>query len=485
MNIILGSWYVINSDLVFHTDIARDFLVIQEMVQTQKPTLIGPRAGGIPGMFHGPLWFYINLPAFILGQGNPIMVGWFWVLLSILSLIIIYHYGKMTFNKEVALLSTLLFSVFLINYTSRLFNSYGSVMLFPVFFYLFSKYIKKLNIKYLLSSLFVLGLIIQFQVGFGPTILVLTITYLIPFLLKRKKLNHLLSLAILIIPLSTFIVFELRHDFLQIRALINFFTSHGNSANLTFIQLIIDRLQGFLLNGLGIIPYNKLFVFPVTAMFVWLFLRIKNQNLKFKDEYHLYFYFYSGFWVLMLLFKGTIYGFFYWGFLPVTILVISSLIMLIDKKLFFLLFVYIYLFNFFFSIQSLSGVGTGWRTYYDSAKAIYRDANKNEFGYYVYSPDLYGYSQKYAISYTQQEFPNTQANSFTKKRLTYLTFESPPLDRPWLDGKWWKTNQVRVIKKPNKKFNYPNGVVVEKYLLNQKELEVFSDPNLIQDLIFR
>ena len=100
INILLSAWYVLNKDLVFHTDIARDFLVLEDIVRTHKPTLLGPRSGGIPGVFHGPLWFYVNLPIFILGQGNPVVVGWFWVFLSASSIFITYYFGKKIFNRK-------------------------------------------------------------------------------------------------------------------------------------------------------------------------------------------------------------------------------------------------------------------------------------------------------------------------------------------------------------------------------------------------
>src|SRR5688572_10815215 len=78
LNILLSSWYVLHNDLVFNSDIARDFLLFEEISQ-KKIVLIGPRASGIPGLFHGPLWLYVNYPAYIIGQGNPVVVGWWWV----------------------------------------------------------------------------------------------------------------------------------------------------------------------------------------------------------------------------------------------------------------------------------------------------------------------------------------------------------------------------------------------------------------------
>jgi hypothetical protein len=69
--IILASWFVINGDILFYSDIARDFLLMEDILYNKPIALIGPRSGAISGVFHGPLWFYLNLPAFILGKGNP------------------------------------------------------------------------------------------------------------------------------------------------------------------------------------------------------------------------------------------------------------------------------------------------------------------------------------------------------------------------------------------------------------------------------
>ena len=100
INFLSASWYLLKGDILFHVDIARDFLVLEEIVFLKKLTLIGARSGGIPGLFHGPLWFYLNLPAFLIGKGNPLFVGLFWIILFALSLIIIYNIAKKVFDKS-------------------------------------------------------------------------------------------------------------------------------------------------------------------------------------------------------------------------------------------------------------------------------------------------------------------------------------------------------------------------------------------------
>lgn len=483
--ILLSSWWVINGDIQFQTDIARDFLLIEDIVKTKKPTLIGPRSG-VPGIFHGPIWFYLNLPVFILVKGNPVGVGWFWVFLSILSIASIYYIGKKLFNEKTALFASLLLGVFSISYTNGLFNPFGAVILSPIFFYLFLKYLKTVRVFYLLLSLFTLGMIIQFQIAFGGPILILTIIYLLPFLIKKKKLHHLSALAVLLIPLSTYILFEIRHNFLQLNSIINYVTLKQTAGELGFQQVIAARIKGAFLDGFHMTPLiNSYFTLPITALFTWLLFKLKKNNFPYRNNYLLFFYFYFGFWTITLAYKGVVWNYYYLPFLPVMLLVLASTINFINKKLFFVFFLYIFLINLFFGIQAIKTAGSGWKFYQKLAKDIYKDANKQEFGYYVYTPDLFAYSEKYALNYTQQEFPETKSYPYQKKSLTYVIIAPPPKDKPWLDGEWWRNNQVKINSKENKVIKYSNGFIVEKYLLNKEELKIPSDPNLIQDLTFR
>src|SRR5579863_1660833 len=108
--IYLFSLHLFLGDLLFHTDIARDFLLIQDIAINHKLTLIGPRAGGIPGTFLGPAWLYLNVPAFLLGNGNPIVVGYFWLLLVLTGFGVVFYITKKIYNYEVAVLATMIFA---------------------------------------------------------------------------------------------------------------------------------------------------------------------------------------------------------------------------------------------------------------------------------------------------------------------------------------------------------------------------------------
>ena len=104
----------IHGDIFFHTDIARDFLLIKDVVINHKLTLIGPRTGGITGVFHGPLWLYLNSLPFVITHGNPSSMAWFWYLLMIGALYFIFITAKKIFNTNIALISVSFLSIFYI-----------------------------------------------------------------------------------------------------------------------------------------------------------------------------------------------------------------------------------------------------------------------------------------------------------------------------------------------------------------------------------
>ncbi|MEK7450632.1 MAG: hypothetical protein AAB662_01690, partial [Patescibacteria group bacterium] len=78
-NVYLSSSLVRHGEVNFPSDVARDFLLFAEMDQ-KKIVFIGPRSS-TNNLFHGPLWTYMNYPAYVIGNGNPVVVAWFWIFL--------------------------------------------------------------------------------------------------------------------------------------------------------------------------------------------------------------------------------------------------------------------------------------------------------------------------------------------------------------------------------------------------------------------
>lgn len=245
--IYLFSYHLLHGDLLFHTDIARDFLLIQDIAVNHKLTLIGPRAGGIPGTFFGPLWLYLMIPAFLIGHGNPITVGYFWLVLALIGLGITYYVVNKIFNPIIAICATALFTYSIIFLAPGFTQSFAPVVLSPLFLYIVYLFVEKKQIRYLGWSAFLSGILIQFQPAYGSIMLAITFLISLFLLVKRKQKRFLLLWLISLLPLSTYILFELRHNFLETHALYNFIFHHNTQSyqQVNFAYLVQNRMEGF------------------------------------------------------------------------------------------------------------------------------------------------------------------------------------------------------------------------------------------------
>lgn len=490
--LFLCAWYFIFNELTFHTDIARDFLLIEQIIDTKRPTLIGPRSGGIPGVFHGPLWLYLHIPAFVIGSGNPVAIAWFWWLLVIVFVIVVYYISKKLFGEIPALLAALVCALKLVDSTKSLFNPFGAVLLFPVFFYTLLLYLQTSNVRYLLVGIFSLGLIIQFQIAFGLPIFILTFFLVVAFILRKKQFKDLLAFLILLIPLSTYVIFELRNNFLQFRSVLTYISSGEQINSSSFSGVFAERIRTMLTEGFYILgkEYQLLIFVFIIGMTYTLYKKWNTKDI-YKYSFLLFIYLYVGYWLISIFFKGFIWSYYYWPFLGVSAILFTSIYKYIPKPLFAAIYLYLIAILSTQAIDSVRAYRTRvdkdpgmWRFNHKVAETIFNDA-KEEFGYYIYTPDQFGYTPRYAMNYVQRNKKDQTAYPYQKKRLTYLLIAAPPSDRPELDGKWWKQDQVKITKKPTRVMDI-NGVFrVEKYILSPEEINTPSDPNIIHDLHFR
>lgn len=504
-NIFLASFWVINGNIFFHTDIARDFLLMQDIVDNRNLILIGPRSGAIPGLFHGPLWLYLNIPVFLIGEGDPVFVGWFWVALYILSLSIIYYVGKKMFAEEEGILSALLLSSVTILYIRSLFNPYGALLLSPLYFYFFYRYLQSKQIKTLVLSLFILGLIIQFQMAFGVPILVLTLLYLVYYLYRNKSLTHLISVFILLIPLSSFILFDIRNNFLQLNSVASYLwggQTHGK-LDLNPIQVMAMRVRESVTDGLGIITQNNIYMTVLllfTIIFV-IFHTLGQKDRKTGLVYFLFSYFYLGFWFLTIFFKGPLWNYYYLPFIPLIILFFVSLRKQMNRIIFYAIFILIYVLNLQNALKDISTYNPNpleqdvstWKFNKLVAKNVF-EGRENEFGYFIFTPDLYGYSPRYALDFYQKRMKDKKVSPYQKSEITYLLIAPPPEYGRDPNSVWyqkntnstkWKSNDIKITKNPVSVVSFKNGFFMEKYNLSDEEISVMPNPYLIKDIFFR
>ena len=489
ISLFFCSWYVLNGDVDFGSDIARDFLLFRE-IDAKQFILIGPKSS-VEGLFHGPLWLYLNYPAYLLGGGNPVIVGWFWVSLIGEFLIPFFYIAKKLFNEASAILFVLMTVLYMSFHANSFTNPVGTMFLIPINFYIFIRYLQTLKFKYLILYIFILGLLIQFEMAIGIPFTILSFIYLFAKTYKEKKLKHMFSFLVILIPLSTFIFFDLRHDFIMFKALLRYISPEsGNSIKYSPINLLIDRFS-LMTTQVEFLRFNPNFRNLIVGAIFIFFLGLGLKDKKYKQIYFTFLYFYAGFFILTFINRGPILYFYFYPLFPLVFLIFSSFVTSRYKNLFLILFFVIYLLNFQNALNdinssknTISKIENSWKFLKNLSDKTF-SGDEKELGYFIYTPDIIGYGPKYAFLYNQKNYKDKNISYFQKKNTTYIIVATPAKNNPYLSYTWWKENKVKITKKPQSSVTLENGWVIEKYELTDEEVKVPHDSGIDPGLGFR
>jgi 4-amino-4-deoxy-L-arabinose transferase-like glycosyltransferase len=186
---------------------------------------IGVNAAGT-GLYLGPLYFYAAAPFFVLMQNQAIAGAVFASALGVVTTTTLYWLGVTLFSRRVGVILSLLHatSLPLALFERKFFNPTPMTLVIALIFATLyklsqkdSKSNKSSRVKYTILLGGLLGLLFHIN---------LSLLWLIPFVffwltfktrVTRTELGTLfLSILLLLVPL---LVFELRHDWLQFRAL--------------------------------------------------------------------------------------------------------------------------------------------------------------------------------------------------------------------------------------------------------------------------
>lgn len=484
-NFFLAAWMVLHKDISFTSEVARDFLLLDELAR-KKVILIGPNSS--TGLFHGPLWTYLNFPAYILGRGNPVVVGWFWVLLIVGFTFSNYFIAKKLFGQTVGYLFSLMTSLYMVFHAGFMYNPHGAMLFIPASFFFFVQYVMRRKRWDLLLHLITIFFIIQMQLADGIPLFILSTLAITVLAIKDKQWSHLFFFLLVPLFLSNFIIFDLRHNRIISNLLIHFINSPARDRP-DYLLLAGERIN-LLLSSVEILHLDiggrNLVLFIFTLVLVGFGLK---QN-KFRVVYLSFFYLYGGYFLLSLFNTGPLLYFYLFPLFPLVFLIFSSLINSRFRLLFLPIFILVYIVNLQTAVRDLRNTdkfigkaADSWQFIFSLSQKIYK-ANDAEFGYFVYAPYVLAYEGKYAMLYTQRLHAN-RGFYFSKKPVTYIISAPTAPSNPYLSYSWWVANRVRINKEPVAIEQFANGYKIEKYLLTDEETHVPFDQGIDPGLTFR
>jgi len=299
--------YLPQGALTFAYDQARDALIIQEILDGDFK-ILGPSVSGIPGFYHGVLYYYVIAPAYLLGNGCPVVVSFWLALINSLFVFVVYFLAKkMTGKQGWSLIAALLFALSFeqSQYATWLSNPTMGVWFVTLLYTGLYLWLKERKTRFLLLSGLSYGFAIQSN---------FSLTYhLIPialwFLYSRKSLKKeafVLFLGAFVFSVFSMVLVELKFGFKIFDGLKYLLDSQQNLGLKTGLgEFIIDYL-----NHMGRVFANNLFPqIPAfgglfgTGMLLYYLFRIANLKNKHDLEIKLLIT-----WILSFLMASTLGG---------------------------------------------------------------------------------------------------------------------------------------------------------------------------------
>jgi hypothetical protein len=280
----LRSLYLPNN-LLFGFEQGRDFSVAKDIASLEKFTLLGPKTD-IEGIYHGVFYYYFLALFFLIGKGNPEIVALFFNLLNLSAVILVYLICRELFNKKTfALLGALLASVSfnVLIYGRWISNVSPSIPLTAAFFLLIIKFLKTEKGKFLPFIFLCWGLFLHFEIlnFLSATFLIAVLSVIVYFRRKNYSFHvnfsHLiLSVFALAASFFPFLFFELRHNLLLTKSLLNYVSPSGGG-RFSLINNVTNYFHG--LNReitTTLFPFSNLLFFIILFYFLFILLSLLN-----------------------------------------------------------------------------------------------------------------------------------------------------------------------------------------------------------------
>ncbi|MFA6081071.1 MAG: hypothetical protein WC741_01560 [Patescibacteria group bacterium] len=199
---------------------------VRQLIVDHKPVLLGPRTTNDRGFFLAPYFTYLITPFFLLTNLHPYAIGIFLICFNILFFIGSYYILSNLFSKKTAILFLLFWSI------NPIAARYDSVAWWPIFIPLGTLMVffvlKKIFNDNRLTDWLILGILCGFFINMHVQFAFILFFVLISIFLHQNVLinlkNKLIFFIAFIIMFTPLIIFDFRHNFLNTKLLLSFFS---------------------------------------------------------------------------------------------------------------------------------------------------------------------------------------------------------------------------------------------------------------------
>ncbi len=441
--------HLFDYNIPFSFDHGRDSLAILDLIKTGTLKFIGPWTS-IQGLFFGPGWYYLLAPLYWLLNGNPLAGPLTMQIVSLITIALAYKYFGI--YEAIIFASAPIFTII----------SVSAANPFPmVLIGLLILICLKNPSRHPMS----LGLLISLGFHFSSA---LAIFYLliIPLILLIRKIKLSLKKFIigLIIPFIPQILFEIKHNFLEVRSLVSYFAA-GESQQINpgkveiVTKSIFSELSLAILPGTAWLNYLGLGLLIIGIVY----LIAKRKINTFWPETVLFILIPTvGYWFLH-------YNVWYvYGLMPVIVIAVGQILRSTPK-----IITYSYLGLLIIGAIKIPVRQTGagfLPVKLQVLDYIYDQAQGKPFSSYQYLPNIYDYAYQYL--YLWQGFngrPLPVEFSYQSGEISYVT-EKPDLLKLLPTATKPAEVVFLIIEKPENIWHYP----LQSWLGNIKYSEIVN-----------
>src|SRR3989344_1325506 len=369
----------------FVFDFGRDLIWVRNMVELKRPTLIGPW-GSLAGVYFGPLWYYLLTIPYIIFSGDPRGPVYLTLTANLAVLVLGWLWLKKSVSWRMGLIFAFLVAVSPHNINLSTFAFHANILPLTQLLFIYGLYRQDVRGLYLAALMTSLNFHFEPATGIFTTLTLVLFTLL---RLKQLSLKSLLITAIIFaLPFLPNVVFDLRHDFLQTRAVISYFQGENKSLEgvLPYPERIFERLRKFTeLFSSSVTPNIPLIAAGVIFLCLLIFVyRSKLFSLLVISLIVPL----LGF---MFLFPPELKGWYLYGFSVNFIILTSLFLRRFPLLILFPLILFIWRFTtpYTFSTQATL------KNQILALDTIYTQAANQPFKLYVYTPPIYDYQYQY------------------------------------------------------------------------------------------
>ena len=393
--------YKISDYMEFLGDQGRDVTIIKDFWQNGNLFFIGPQTS-IGNMYLGPFFYYLIAPSLLISNFNPVGPAIFIALLNILTVYLIYIIAKRWFNLKTGLISAFLFAIspVVIKYSNFIWNPNIMPLFSLLFVYFFfeSFRIKKYHLFTFASLSFVMVMNSHYL---GLALLPFTGLYWLFMFIKFYKnkaidfkpfLKYtLIAIFIFILSLTPQILFDIKHQGQNSKALLDFFTYRETTVNIKPYKAIPKLFPLFLqINTRLIAGKNEIIGLIVSLValigLAVVFLKRKNRHLPLL----LIFFWYLSGLVALALYKQHIYDHYFAFLFPSVCILFGYLI----SKYKYIGYSILILITYFSFIENPFRWSPNYqlKTTQEISNSIINSANNRDFNFALLSKMGWGFS---------------------------------------------------------------------------------------------